>query len=252
MADTPPEERPDRSDETAKLELPSLSLPRFGRRRKRAEATAEPAPEPAREPTPAQDPQPWLAPDREPTPRPAPAAARHVAAAPSVVVDDTQRTEPDREVADQPSEHVKTPHREPFSLPSLPPRLAVALTGLLVGVVGVGLTYGGLQGCNAVRGTETCGGGAGLLLLVVILVVLVLLGAALLRLLGLTEAGGTSFLAIGVVVVVSLLALQGILQSAAMAVVLPVLCVAAYLLAHWVTTAFVEPRPEKGPEHDVR
>lgn len=41
MGDTPTEDDPDRGDETAKLELTSLSLPRFGRRKKR------PDPEPA-------------------------------------------------------------------------------------------------------------------------------------------------------------------------------------------------------------
>jgi len=37
-----------------------------------------------------------------------------------------------------------------------------------------------------------------------------------------------------------------------MFVVAPVLGALAYLLAHWVTTTFVEPTPERGPEHDVR
>lgn len=220
MADTPPEERPDRSEENAKLELPSLSLPRFGRRKKREEPVSAP-PAPRR-------PEPVI-------------TAREAPPAPPVSVEVTERPRPkQRSMPSRPS------------MPSLPPRLAVAVTGLLVGVVGVALTYVGLQGCDAVRGTETCGGGPGLLLLVVILAVMVVLGAACLRLLGIGEPGGTSFLAVGVVVVVCLLALQGVLQSAVMALVLPVLCVLAYLLAHLVTTAFVEPRPEKGPQHDVR
>ncbi len=25
-----------------------------------------------------------------------------------------------------------------------------------------------------------------------------------------------------------------------------------YVLSHWVTTAFIEPEPEDGPQHDVR
>ena len=229
MADTPPEERPDRSEENAKLELPSLSLPRFGRRKKRQEPVSAP-------PTPRR-PEP-VTPAREAPPAPSTPPV-------SVEVAEQPRREP-RVMPSRPS----SPSR--LSMPSLPPRLAVAVTGLLVGIVGVALTYVGLQGCDAVRGTATCGGGPGLLLLVVILAVMVLLGAACLRLLGIGEAGGTSFLAVGVVVVVCLLALQGVLQSAVMALVLPVLCVLAYLLAHLVTTAFVEPRPEKGPQHDVR
>jgi hypothetical protein len=37
-----------------------------------------------------------------------------------------------------------------------------------------------------------------------------------------------------------------------MLLAVPVVGAAAYVLASWVTTAFVEPRPQKGPEIDAR
>ena len=89
-------------------------------------------------------------------------------------------------------------------------------------------------------------------LLVVILVLMVLLGAVVLAALGVSESGSTSFLAVGVLCVVVLLVLADRLFTAWMFVVIPLVTAGAYVLAHWVTTTFVEPRPEKGPEVDVR
>jgi hypothetical protein len=204
--------REEDADETAKLELPSLRLPGFGRRRGR---TADPEPRTA-------DPEP-VATDFEPEPAP----------------------EPDREVPQR-----RAPRPRP-SLPTPPGWVAALVTGLVVGLVGAGLTYLSLRGCEAVRGTETCGG-PGLFLLVVILVLMVLVGGVVLALLGLPDSRSTSFLAVGVLCVVVLLALSDRLFSAWMFLVVPLLTAAAYVLAHRVTTTFVEPRPQKGPEVDIR
>jgi hypothetical protein len=141
--------------------------------------------------------------------------------------------------------------REPFRLPALPGRLAAALTGLIVGAFGAMLTYVSLQGCNALRGTETCGG-TGLLLLVIILVLMVLLGAVLLAAWQITDARSTSFLAVGVLCVIVMLTLMQQLYSPWMFLIVPILSAGAFVLSHWVTTAFIEPTPEDGPEHDVR
>jgi hypothetical protein len=138
------------------------------------------------------------------------------------------------------------------SLPRLSTRAAVLVTGAVVGVAGALLTFLSLLGCDAVAGTESCGGGPGLLLLVVILAVMVALGAALLSLWGVAEARGTSVLAVGVLCVVVLLTLIQELFSSWMFLALPVLGAPSYLLAHWVTTTFVEATPEDGPQHDVR
>jgi hypothetical protein len=144
------------------------------------------------------------------------------------------------------------PVRRRRRLPTPPGWVAAVLTGVVVGLLGAALTVGSLRGCDAVRGTESCGGGPGLLLLVVILALMVVLGALLLTLMRQTNARAASFLGVGVLAVVVLLTPQDQLFSAWMFLVVPVLAAAGYLLANWVTTAFVEPRPERGPEHDVR
>jgi hypothetical protein len=129
--------------------------------------------------------------------------------------------------------------------------VAVALTGLVVGLAGAVLTYLSLQGCKAVRGTETCGG-PGVFVLVVILVLMALFGGVLLALWKVSEnPRATSVLAIGVLCVVVMVTLLEELFSGWMFVVVPLLSVLAYLLAHWVTTRYVE-LPERGPEHDIR
>lgn len=129
--------------------------------------------------------------------------------------------------------------------------IAVALTGAVVGLFGVAATYLGMEACDAVTGTSSCGGAPGLLLLVAIVAVMVLLGALLLRTWRIPDPGGTSFLGVGVVTVVVMVVLLDVVFSGWMFLVVPVLGAAAYALAHWVTTRFVE-EPE-GPEpHDVR
>lgn len=135
-------------------------------------------------------------------------------------------------------------------LPGLPRRkgsrrggpVAAAVTGVVVGLAGVGGTVAGLAGCEAVRGVSTCGGGTGLLLLVGIVAVMVLLGAAVLKGLGARDAGATSFLGVGIVVVVTMLALLEVVYSPWMVLVVPVLTGASYLLAHWVTSRFAGDR----------
>lgn len=232
MGDKP---RPDGStspddDETAKLELPSLTLPGFGRKRRRKD---EPPPEPAAEPERGAPKRPATvlpAPDPEPLPEPA-----HE----PVHASEPEPAQPRRRARSRPS------------LPRLPGWVAALVTGIVVGLFGVALTALSLRGCEAVRGTQSCGG-PGAFLLVVILALMVLLGAVVLAALGVSESGSTSFLAVGVLCVVVLLVLADRLFTAWMFVVIPLVTAGAYVLAHWVTTTFVEPRPEKGPEVDVR
>jgi hypothetical protein len=228
---------PSTEDENARLELPPLRLPKLGRRRKAREAEDSPAPstKPA-QPT-RQNPR------AEPSPAAGPAAT-----APSPAPPEPETLpEPAPEPVPQPEPAV----RQPFALPSLPARVAVILTGAVVGVVGVALTDLSLQGCDAVRGTKSCGGGPGLLLLIVILVLMALLGGVLLALWDVSEPRGTSLLGVGVLAVVVLLGALPQEYSVWMFLVVPLICAASYLLAHWVTTAFVE-LPEKGPQHDIR
>ena len=119
-------------------------------------------------------------------------------------------------------------------------RVAAALTGLLVGAAMVGATAGSLRACEAVQGTATCGK-AGFPILLAIVVVAVMLGSALLRAFRIPDPGSTSFLAVGSLSVVSLLVFIDVLDRWWMVIVIPLIGVATYLLAHWVTTTFIEP-----------
>jgi hypothetical protein len=129
------------------------------------------------------------------------------------------------------------------SLPAITGWVAAAVTGVVIGLLLVGMTAGSLQACESVRGTSTCGG-SGVLILTLILAVLVALGGLLLRIFGVPDPGSTSFLALGMVAVISLLFLLDVLLSWWMLLVIPAISVAMYLLAYWVTTAFVEPAKE--------
>lgn len=261
MADTPPDDGAARSDDTAKLELPSLNPFRRRRARREAEpvepldapepagrpeAVAEPVTERVRPTAPEPAPEPALTPDEDteetrpfvPVPEPTAtngAYAEEPAGAPEPASEPGQRK-------------AARPRR---GLPTLPAPLAALLGGLVVGAVGAGLTWVSLTGCDAIRGTESCGG-AGVLVILVILVLMVLLGGLVLALLHLNDAKATSVLAVGVLFVVVLLTPQDALFSPWMFLVVPLVSGAAFVLAHWVTATFVEPQPEKGPAHDVR
>jgi len=217
----------------------------------------DPEPAPIPEPTrpPAPDPEPAPLPDPAPTPEPAPLpddrgpareevpVARTLATGAPLFADELppeplETLEPDED--DEPSgrgRRVRS-RRVPRG-PVITGYPASALTGLLVGALMVGLTVASLRGCEAVRGTSTCGG-PGLLILVIILVLLVLVGQVLLKLLRVPDPGSTSFLAVGLVAVVALLFLIDVILDWQMIIVIPLVSMAAFLLSHWLTTAFVE------------
>ncbi len=127
-------------------------------------------------------------------------------------------------------------------IPVFAGRQAAAVTGLLVGLLVVAITAGVMRGCEVVRGTSTCGGGPGFLLLVATMIVSIYAGALLLRLWGEPEPGSTSFLAVSLVAVASLLFFINVLLSWWMVVVVPLTSVGAFLLSHWVTTTYIDPR----------
>jgi hypothetical protein len=114
------------------------------------------------------------------------------------------------------------------------PGWAAAGAGLAVGLFGAGLTYLAMAGCEAVRGTSTCGG-PGLVVLLAVLAVMTLLGAVLLRAWQVAHPGSTSLLAVGLVAVVVLLLLVDTIFAAWMFLAVPVLGAGAFSLAHRVT-----------------
>jgi hypothetical protein len=129
--------------------------------------------------------------------------------------------------------------RRPLPAVSLAGLPAAAATGLVVGTLGVLLVWLAGVGCEAVRGTSSCGGGPGLLVLVVVLGVLAWTGSVLLRAFAVPEAGSTSVLAVGILAVLVMVFLLGSLDEWWTAVAVPVASVVAYGAAWWVTTAVV-------------
>ncbi|HEX6148768.1 hypothetical protein [Nocardioides sp.] len=128
---------------------------------------------------------------------------------------------------------------EPSAGPRVTGRVAAILTGLVVGALLVGLVWGSLRLCEVARGTSSCGR-PGFLVLLAILALLVVVGRVLLDRLGVADPGSTSLLGVGVVALVVLLFLTGELFEWWAALVVPAVSMAAYALAHWVSTNFVE------------
>jgi hypothetical protein len=136
---------------------------------------------------------------------------------------------------------VGQPRRErtPRQLPVINPRLAVAISGGIVGLVGVALTTVAGRGCEVIRGVGSCGG-IGLVALLVILVLEILLGAALLKAWRLTDPISTSFLGVGLAAVFVMLFLLESLESVWMFLAIPLLSVVTFLVSWLVTETLGE------------
>ena len=178
----------------------------------------EPAPEPVATPAPAPAPTP------APAPPPAPAPVADLG--PLVAA---------REAAAQ-----EQPPRAPRPTLTVSGRVASAVTGLVIGLLVVVLTAGSLALCESVRGVSSCGGGPGFALLVAVTAAMIALGGLMLRLARVPDPTSTSFLAVGLLCVLSLLFLLDVLEEWWMIIVIPLLSTGTFLLSHWVTTAVVE------------
>ena len=223
-------------------EGPSLELPSFGFRRTKRRKDAPPAepaptaPEPvADQPAEVAPPPPAVTAPAPAPPSEAPAAAEAETRAPLVA---------DQAPADTvaPPGPARRARRRP--LPRLGAVPAALVTGLVAGLLTVGLVWGSQGACELVRGTSSCGN-AGFLLLLAVFVFCGWVGGALLRAFGVSEGGSTSFLAMGLVAVVLLLVLGDHLFAWWMVVAVPVVAMLAYVVSHRVSTAMVEPG---GPE----
>ncbi len=237
MGDTPKDEGQEPS-----LELPSLSLG-FGRKKRRTEPEPE-AEAVAGPPAGEDEPTELLVPvshSSEAATETSPPASADTSVMPATATTpppvDPKRRKEKKKKAQPPVE----PPPAPVAKEPLPPRqgaaaaLMAAVTGVLVGLLAAGLTWGGTRGCEAARGTGSCGG-SGLIVLIAILVVMILVGSALLRVLRVADAPSTSFLAVGLVAVIVMLFFTGLLFSVAMVAVLPVLGALSYVLAQQVTS----------------
>ena len=208
---------------------PSLELPSFGFGRKkrgdRSESTEAPQAAEADEtdlPAPTE-------PEPAPEPREQPTQVLSAQQAPTRV--------DEHEAGDEPA--TRTAARE-IHFPTLPALPAVLLVGAAVGLAAVLLTWGSLRLCDVATGTASCGGGPGLLLLVAIMIALTYLGGWLLRGFGISDAGSTSFLAVGLLAVVAMLFLVDSLDEWTGALAVPVVTVLAYALSWRVTATLVD------------
>jgi hypothetical protein len=128
-------------------------------------------------------------------------------------------------------------------LPRINPLVAAIITGALSGLATVLLAFGAARGCDAMRGTESCGGGLGLLAVVAILVIEILIGANLLKAWRIADPFSTSFLAVGVVATIAMLAFLDHINSPWMLLVIPLMTAAAFALSWWVTVRVIEEHP---------
>lgn len=253
MAD---DERPD----APSLEAPTLGK-LFGRRKGRAgdapQEPAAPAPQvseapeapadwaPVEQPAPVEDPQPVVEPVAEPAPVAQPAPVEETVVLAPEPVGAPAPTAGPAPVADlgplvAAREAAEQQPRAPRATLTVSGRVAAAVTGLVIGLLVVVLTAGSLALCESVRGVSSCGGGPGFALLAAVTVAMVALGGLVLRLARVPDPTSTSFLAVGLLCVLSLLFLVDVLDEWWMIVVVPLLSTGTFLLSHWVTTAVVE------------
>jgi hypothetical protein len=198
---------------------PSLEMPSFSLRRRKARSTEDATP----------DTTPDEVVEPEPAPEPAPAPIR----------------EPELEPEPGP--------RRELPLSGLP---AAAATGVVVGALAVLLAWLAGIGCEAVRGTSSCGGGPGFLILLLVLVALALAGSWLLDRFGVPESGSTSLLAVGIMAVLVMVFLLGSLDAWWAAIAIPVTAVVGFAVSWWVTNAVVgddtDTDADVAEPHDVR
>ncbi|KQV74450.1 hypothetical protein ASC61_05225 [Aeromicrobium sp. Root344] len=123
-----------------------------------------------------------------------------------------------------------------WRVPHIDPRLAAPITGLVVGLVSVGLGLVALEIFNDVRGVASGGKQWGSLTFVVVTFIAMLLGDVLLRAFGTTRAGLISFLA----VVLAIVAILGLFLEMAddqrAFVLVPALAAVTYFVSHWLIT----------------
>ena len=137
--------------------------------------------------------------------------------------------------------------RKALTLPPLSAPIASVVTGVVIGLVIVALTFLSSRGCELVRGSGNCGA-VGLPLLIAIMVLGVLLGAVLLKAWQVSDPMSSSFLAVGLVAVVAMLFLLPSIDEWWMVIVIPALSALTYLLAWWVTRTFIDTEDDEAEE----
>jgi hypothetical protein len=121
-----------------------------------------------------------------------------------------------------------------WRVPHIDPRLASAVTGIVVGLVSVGLGLVALEVFNDVRGVASGGKQWGSLTFVVVTFIAIIIGDLLLTAFGTARAGLISFLG----VVLAIVAILGLFLEMAddnrALVLVPTLGAVTYLVSHWL------------------
>jgi hypothetical protein len=223
------------------LKMPSLG---FGSKRKRKARKTEPEAEVTADEVVAE-------PSREgkfvPPPSSSPSSFRPPGELP-LYADEVEHTavlptteEPKPAKAAKPPKPPKPPReKRELNLPEVSGMTVSVSTGILVGLLACGATYLGLQGCESIKGTSSCGG-PGFFLLVAIMIALVLIGSFIMKAFRVTDPGSTAFLAVGLLAVIVLLFLVEVIFEWWMVILIPVIGAGTFALSHWVTTTFIEP-----------
>lgn len=129
-------------------------------------------------------------------------------------------------------------------LPALEPKRASAITGLLMGLLAVGLGAGALAIFSQVRGVASGGGTWGSLTFVVVAFVAFAAGERLLAGFGTPMPRLTSFLGITLTLVAILGVFLGVADSVYAIAVVPLVTAVGYLAAHWLLALAESTPPE--------
>jgi hypothetical protein len=248
MAEKDPETAPS-------LELPSL----FGRRKRRGDSAVASAETPPAEQTEHTAVLPAVEPTTAPPTAPAPPVAPHptpapASSSPAATGATAASTDPAIDTDMPPATSGRRRAVGSRNLPEMAATTAAFVVGALVGLLGCVLTYIGLQGCELITGTGSCGG-PGLLVLIVILVLMVIAGTIALRALRVPDPGNVSFLGVGMMTVVALLVLIDYLYEPSMFLVVPAITALTYAFARWITTMYADDMDDddRGMPHvDIR
>jgi hypothetical protein len=157
----------------------------------------------------------------------------------TAVLSTTEEPEPAKPA--KPRKPVKPPKppRE-YALPPVSGMTVSVLTGIFIGLLAFGATYLSLQGCEAIKGTSSCGG-PGFFLLVAIMVLMVVIGSFIMKAFRVPDPTSTAFLAVGLLAVIVLLFFVDVIFNWWMIIVIPLVGAGTFALSHWVTTTFIEP-----------
>ncbi len=131
-----------------------------------------------------------------------------------------------------------------WQIPTVEPIRATLLTGLLVGLLTVGLGVLSLEVFSQVRGVASGGGRWGSLTFVVLAFAAFALGERLLAAFGTPMPRLTSFLGVTLTIIVMLALLIDVADSQLGLVVVPALAAASYLAAHWLLSLAESVPPE--------